>query len=400
MFLKLPFTRIANPACISMIAASASLLAWLVPSFGVLRKGFDKPETFGIGPIIILTSWYALIFISFFLGQKLGKTTARLSRWRVDYPPLNSDGAYWLFTALTAIGTSLMVIKIFQVLSPAVALLYLTVGQANMLGEALHENYSIGLVSLRYLVVYSASLSLASVITRKKVTFLNGLNFLMLLMIMTARLILISTILMTIFQLNFNKKSVRVNVVRVFAILLTVFSLLAIVNYSRNVNYYSDRGFSFYGAAFSEMVAYLGAPVQVQIGMTKVLDELVHVDDFGYRPYVDVEEALNANSAFVFLHEQLGFAAWAYIFFMCGFMGFVFSLMSSFGKTAFLLPCGAILYASSELWRLNMFSQGIFITWFVCGLAVPLFLILTRKIRRLLAKLYPVTGSLAGMPNA
>ena len=77
------------------------------------------------------------------------------------------------------------------------------------------------------------------------------------------------------------------------------------------------------------------------------------------------------NSAFVHLHEQIGYYSWPYISLICLFMGVVFEALASLGKTIFLLPCGAILYGSAELWRLDLFHQGTFIVWFVIGIGLP-----------------------------
>ena len=52
-------------------------------------------------------------------------------------------------------------------------------------------------------------------------------------------------------------------------------------------------------------------------------------------------------------------------------MGFLFETLASFGKTIFLLPAGAIVYASAELWRLDLFRQGIFVVWMVFGIGFP-----------------------------
>ena len=90
-----------------------------------------------------------------------------------------------------------------------------------------------------------------------------------------------------------------------------------------------------------------------------------------YRYFVDIGINYNTNSAFVALHQQMGYWCWPYIAVLCGFMGAVFRFLMSFGKTYFLLPCGAILYASSELWRLDLFQQGTFIVWFVIGIGLP-----------------------------
>ena len=91
--------------------------------------------------------------------------------------------------------------------------------------------------------------------------------------------------------------------------------------------------------------------------------------------YVDVEINLMTNSAFFHLTQQIGYFSWVYIALICLFMGLVFEALASLGKTIFLLPCGAILYGSAELWRLDLFQQGTFIVWFVIGIGLPALLI-------------------------
>ncbi len=102
------------------------------------------------------------------------------------------------------------------------------------------------------------------------------------------------------------------------------------------------------------------------------MDTIVSSPDDTYRSYIDIEPQLNTNSAFMALHEQMGYFAWPYICCLCFCMGLFFSWLFSFGRTIFLLPCGAILYASAELWRLDLFQQGIFEIWFIVGIGVPL----------------------------
>jgi hypothetical protein len=159
-----------------------------------------------------------------------------------------------------------------------------------------------------------------------------------------------------------------------------IFLILSVLNFSRNANYYERNRLSFGLAGVSEILAYLGSPFQVAIGSAPVVDQLVAGGGETYRNYVDVEENLNTNSAFTLLHEQMGYASWLYIATICLFMGFVFEYLASFGKTVFLLPCGIILYGSAELWRLDLFHQGIFIVWFVSGIGLPIFLMGGRRL--------------------
>ncbi|HZD48896.1 MAG TPA: hypothetical protein VE178_09125, partial [Silvibacterium sp.] len=144
-----------------------------------------------------------------------------------------------------------------------------------------------------------------------------------------------------------------------------------------------SRNLSFTEAGISEIVTYLGSPFHVSIGAAQRLDELTVRGPESYRQFIDIEPTLTTNSAFVQLHEKIGYLCWPYIVVACFLMGFAFSWLASFGRTCLLLPCGAILYGSAELWRLDLFHEGIFIIWFVCGIAIPGAFLLFGKRRRL-----------------
>ena len=360
-----------------MAAVFASFMAWLFPSFGVLRKGFESPARLDLDSFIILACWYLLIFLSFAVGEKLGRLLLfRANALQAPLLLLNSNLIYYAFTVLSTIGIGMTLIRIFQLLSGQEAITYLAAGQANALKDALYEDYSIGLVSLRYLVLYPASLALYRIIRYKSYKFINIFNVFMLGIstLLSSRLIFIATILTLLFLLGFDKTSIRIRVRRLIALATSLFLLLAVLNYSRNKDYYDRNHLSFGLAGISEILAYLGSPFQAEIGSAVVTEQLVAGGDRTYRNYVDEEENLMTNSAFVHLHEQIGYYSWPYISLMCLFMGVVFEALASLGKTIFLLPCGAILYGSAELWRLDLFQQGTFIVWFVIGIGLPAFL--------------------------
>jgi hypothetical protein len=199
-------------------------------------------------------------------------------------------------------------------------------------------------------------------------------------LLLGSRLIFIATLLTVVFLLSFGKKSIRFSIPKLTIFATLLFLILSALNFSRNANYYERNKLSFGLAGVSEILAYLGSPFQVAIGSAPVVDQLVAGGDQTYRNYVDEEINLNTNSAFVHLHEQMGYVSWGYIAAICLFMGFVFEILASLGKTIFLLPCGIILYGSAELWRLDLFHQGIFIVWFVMGIGLPVFLIGGRRL--------------------
>lgn len=383
MDIALPPRAILKPSVVSMTAVLASFAAWLFPGFGVLRKGFEVRAQLTLDAFIVLTCWYFLIFLSFALGEKFARLVRPVSSIQLS-PPLNLDCnlVYYTFTVLSAIGIGMTLVRVFQSLSIPAAIAFIGSGQANALKDALYEDYNVGLVSLRYIVLYPASLALYRMIRRKSFSIINVFNVLMLGIstLLSSRLIFIATMLTLVYLLWFEKRSTRINVTKLAAIGILLFLLLAVLNYSRNKDYYDRNKLSFGLAGVSEILAYLGSPFQAEIGSAGATDQLVAGGDRTYRNYVDEEINLMTNSAFIHLHEQIGYFSWPYIALMCFSMGFMFEALASVGKTIFLLPCGAILYASAELWRLDLFQQGTFIVWFVVGIGVPAFFVSVRKL--------------------
>ena len=165
-----------------MVAVSASLAAWLFPTFGVLKKGFENPSRLDPNSVVVLACWYLLIFTSFFLGQKI----AGLWAFSCGYKPtsrlldLESNAIYLGFTLISALGLGAMVSTIVRNMSLAQMILFISLGQSNALKETVYEDYRIGIVSLRYVVLYPASVALYRMIRLRKYSLLNIFNVLML----------------------------------------------------------------------------------------------------------------------------------------------------------------------------------------------------------------------------
>jgi hypothetical protein len=372
MRISVPIGRIMRPSGIAISAVLLSFCAWLCPDFGVLRKGFTVAEHPGMIAWFILLSWYGLIFASLSVGQRLAGLF--VGEWpKNGAPSIDSAGVYRIFTFLAAFGTIMTLIRIFQTLSIPQAAIYFYIGQGNRIKNALYENYGAGILSLRYLVVYSAALAIYRTIKFRKLTLLNVVNLVLLAAaaLISSRLILIATLLTSGFLVTLGKGHVRISVLKLVTWLAMIFGVLSLLNVSRNRSFYDKHDLSFTQAGISEIVTYLGSPFHVALGAARRLDEITAGAPELYREYIDIEPELSTNSAFVHLHAEMGYMAWPYICLICCFMGFVFSWLASLGNTSFLLPCGAILYACAELWRLDLFQQGIFIVWFVSGIGIP-----------------------------
>jgi hypothetical protein len=360
-----------------------------------LRKGFTVAESLDLTSSFILFSWYLLIFVSFTIGQRIGTPRHATEHRRI--PSLDSTGLYYTFTLLGATGVASTFFVIFHKLTFQQAVFYIALGQANQLKMSLYDNYSVGILSLRYLVMYSASLAIYRSIRFRKLTLINILNVVLLAMtaLVSSRLILIATVLTSVFLLNHGKKSIKISPLKIGALACVLFLILSVLNYSRNSNFYGSRNLSFTEASLSEIITYLGSPFQVAIGAAKRTDDIAGEQAESYRDFVDVEIVLNTNSAFVQLHEEMGYYCWLYIAAICCFLGLIFSRLVSFGRTIFLLPCCAILYGSAELWRIDLFQQGIFIVWFLMGIGVPAVFLLFSERRQVLKSSHRVHPGIA-----
>lgn len=384
MKITLPVKSIFTPSCISMMAVAASFLAWSFPSFGVLRKGFIHPERLDMTSTMMLLCWYSMIFVCFIVGQKLGGLVFQKPlRPHEQLFSLDSNFFYAIFTLFAVLGIGSTIVRIFTVLPFQQALVYISLGQANELKDTLYEDYHIGLVSLRYLVLYPASIALYRIVRHKRYSLFNLFNVALLAIgtFLSSRLILMATTLATAFLLTYGRKFVKISFLKVAVTSAVLFLILAVLNLSRNAGYYERNNLSFGLAGASEILAYVGSPFQVAIGSAKVYDLLAAGQGDDYRDYTDIEINLNTNSAFTLLLQQMGYLMWPYFALVCLVMGFIFSALASLGKTIFLLPCAAILYGAAEIWRLDLFQQGTFIVWFVVGAGVPAaFLLMKRTI--------------------
>jgi hypothetical protein len=176
-------------------------------------------------------------------------------------------------------------------------------------------------------------------------------------------------------------KRIKINVLKILIYCFMVFIILSILNYTRNANYYASKDLFFLEGGISSITSYLASPFQASIAVANNIMYIACTELETYRRFVDLDMSLSTNSAFVHINEELGVLGWLYIFILTVVVGAIFSLLKSYGRTALLLPCGAILYACSELWRIDLFRQGIFIVWFVFGILIPIIISFIENIK-------------------
>lgn len=378
--MKISADKLFTPSILASTAVLMSMASWMIPSIGGIKKGYDIPSEWTILSFLVLFNWYTLMYISARIGELIGRKPPKEKIENTYLPKLNDKSLLVGFTLLSSIGIFATYYKIFSSMSITEAIFYISSGFANELKESLYEEYSAGVVSLRYLVVYSSALSVYSYFTTKKFSKIIGLNALLLILsaMLSSRLIFVATVLISIFIISHKIKILHIKLKNIILTFMLFFFVLSTLNYSRNSNYYESDGLYFWGGGASSILTYLGSPFQVAIGTANDISRLATEGEEAYRKLVDIDITLNTNSAFVHLHESFGYWAWLYMPTLMFFIGFAFSHMRTYGSSALLLPCGAILYASAEFWRLDLFRQGIFIVWFFFGIIYPIFIAIAR----------------------
>src|SRR4051812_38743572 len=125
MRLYLRIKTIFTPACLSMLAVTASFVAWEFPDFGVLLKGFTHKEALDSTSATMLFCWYAMIFVSFLIGQKIGALAVRPANRPVDpLLSLDSNPIYYAFTIISSAGIFSTLWTIFSNLSLQRAMMF------------------------------------------------------------------------------------------------------------------------------------------------------------------------------------------------------------------------------------------------------------------------------------
>ncbi len=143
--MRIPVYIFTKPSNISMAAVALGFeAAWSFPSFGVLRKGFDKAAALDPVAILVLVAWYTVIFLSFRVGEFFGTSLRTTPTNSSAVYSLDADLPYYIFTAIAAVGVLAAAVKILGSLSLAGTIGYVMSGQANAMKDAMYQTTKLG----------------------------------------------------------------------------------------------------------------------------------------------------------------------------------------------------------------------------------------------------------------
>lgn len=371
-----------------MITNFLSWIAWILPLEG--PKGFTVGSELTVPSVLLLFIWYGTIILACLMGEIIAQRLPLVNLLKNT----SIENFYKLSTFIGFIGLLYTFISI-TMQDPNLIINSLGNQQMNAVKAMLYENYDVGLHTLRYATVFSGGLGIGYFLC-KSYRIRHAVNIILLFInsMIASRLSLILAIFIGVGYWSANTHS-RLKLSRLIIGIIVLFLLLTPLNYYRNASYYEYHGIenpllmNIY-----EMDKYLGSPFQVFIGSINygvkygspakdssdgiiqlILPNFIYKNSFNeyedydwYRSFVDVEGTLTTNSVFTYIFGLIGWYAFIYIFFCCFFF-VLFGKWLYRHKGSMALSYFLILYACSELWRVYIFSAGMFIFLLLMNIA-------------------------------
>lgn len=354
---------LSTPYGIVFYTALLSFLAWLLPDFGILRKGFSRQFSMGSFGFFLATLWYASAVVFAFLFYSLALRT-KLSPALFDrYASFDRKGPYVILTLLALIGGLASCMVILSNVGFNTIIGYITTGQANQLKYILYEDYSAGILSLRYLSIHSCALAIFRRYKLKLKSKLDSINVLLLLstVVISSRLSLVMMLFICLILFVTHSSRIKIKPVKLTVAGIILFVLLSALSYSRNKGFYEAKGHGFWSAGISEIVTYLGTPFQGAVAVGNNTASISR-QPFNWTSYAYIEESLSTNSAFLQLFQTNGWYAFLIMLLTVAVFSYIAGFLKKQRNNYLYLSVLTILYAFAEFWRLYWFGTGIMIT--------------------------------------
>lgn len=346
------------PQNVYIITTLMSFMGWITPDFGVLRKGFDKPQDLasaaGCWVLLSIFLCYMALKIGFIIGG--GRNEVESEGAHI----FSSDTVYILVIGLAFLGDAYSVISIYRSGGMSIILSSFTDGSANDLKKTLYENYSAGFATLRYTSILAGALLFARRLcgVRRFLYDIGALLSLLLCALISSRLSLIAACFGGGYLYMQAVGHVRVKIGRIILVGILLFLMLSVLSWTRNKNFYSSRGMGFLSSGVSEIVTYLGTPFQGQI-FSFFDPEYSVKNDLYFKGGVEV--SLTTNSAFIDLFSDYGDYGYVIGIFALFLSGLAIGLFGHLKRGKFSIVCFPIAYGIAEFWRIFLFDKGILI---------------------------------------
>jgi hypothetical protein len=369
-----------------LVGAGLSFLAWAIPWGSAipatLRFGQAQPWT--VHGMLFLVGWYAFFFVVAFAGFQLGRRIPVLQR--AERVPWQSFYVY--LTVLSLIGTGYSYAYVAAKSPHAISVAFLH-HQFN--GVRYTLPYSAGVPTLRYAACLAGGIALFELGCRR-IRLLHVLNVLLLVFAaaIASRVSLIIAVITVAGLAARHLHTVRVPGRRVAGVLLlglvALFVALALLNYSRNADFYRSYGVHDpLVMNVDEMVRYLGTPFQASVAVsnhvsqwsaapstiaagtrayllptyvTSGIPASVSRASNRYHSLAPIPTILSTNSVLAGMYGVFGLLAFPILGVVALLAAVIAGHAFRYHSYAFLAGL-VIAYCFAEWWRIYMFNQGI-----------------------------------------
>ena len=364
---------ILTPHWIVILTVTVSAIAWLLPeSFG-FYQGFKEKEPLSFHSFFLIALWYSIIFITTYYAFYIGGKVKLIHDFDV-FVPLKNSSIFIIISCIAFLGFFYSLTETIRILGVSGFINAVTTFQTNKIAYAIYNDYSIGLFSLRYVLILSFGVTLYRIFEFKKVRNLDLINiivFVFYIAFFGRRLQLVCSIIVFLCIANRKKEFLRkINLRKLFFIMIFGATMLIVATVLRNYGTYQERGFNNpVIATVANIVEYLASPFQVSVGIGNNLNKAI--EGIFYRKYVDIDSGLVTNSAFADIIIADGLWAFFNIFLTSLIFGFLAGFLSKNKDNYLFLGYPIILYAFAEVWRIELFNKGIFYTLLFAGVGIP-----------------------------
>ena len=368
------FYFVCKPYGIVVVTALMSFAAWSMPGFGVIWKGYDTPQSlFSFGGLV-LTVWYGTIFLISWFSYRVGRLSENIVNGLDMQVRLDDFTAYCFVSAVGAVGFVSVIVYLMRSFGLNEILLTIISGEANALHKQLYEKYTVGLLSLRYVLILSSGLAIYRIISRISHSFLDFANIIMLLLVavIASRLSVVFAILIGSGLWIINQPKIKIRPGRWLILLFFVFIVFSLYNYSRNINFYISHGNGgFFAAGMSEIVKYLAAPFQGALAAGNQFDQIILDPHHSYL-YTGIQKSLTTNSSLLGLICTDGNMFWPIMSATVLASSFIMGMLRRQRSNFLILVYFVLLYCYAEIWRVYIFNAGIMTTLLVVSLLTPI----------------------------
>jgi hypothetical protein len=358
----------ALPYFVIAFGLTLSFIAWLLPPFSSAGKGFVGAKTTGI-ELSYTFGVYATAIVASAIGYHLGSPLGRkfAGNLQSDQISMRNDRNWTIYILIAVLGVGASLYKIISSMGIRGGLRTLASFNANAFKEILYDDYSAGVLSLRYVAILAAAVAVFRLLAFRECSIRSLASFACL-----GSVALISSRLSIVWSIGCgtmayliagDRKGMR-SITRIEAIagIVIFIAALGALTVSRTYGYYQEHGAeSFAEAIASEFQRYLAAPFHGSILSANYPEYGMTLNQHG-----GIDTGLTTNSALMELATSVGRWNSLALVLILTVSGFACGLIRQYSDTYLALLYGILQACHLEIWRLLMFQRGITLALIAC----------------------------------